>query len=106
MLHLVLTGAWVIAGILNAVLAVAIVARSWPAAALFAVAAVALVAGSLLGWPWLVVLGALAALAGPLVVGLTGVEPLALVHHLVRGGVLAAMLVAWLWTRIPTAPLS
>ncbi|MCC2594440.1 hypothetical protein LKO27_13605 [Tessaracoccus sp. OS52] len=85
--------------VLQVVLAIAVVSRSWWIALLFLAAAALLGRGALRGCRRNLKLGSALALIVPLLVGLTGVEPFELAHHVVRLGVVSGMLVTWLLVR-------
>lgn len=63
--------------------------------AVFAVAGLLIIVGIALRRVLVVVLGAIAAIAGPLATGLTGLEPFELIHHVVRVLLLGVVLTLW-----------
>ncbi|MHA7862302.1 hypothetical protein ACX1DX_13155 [Tessaracoccus sp. Y36] len=91
------------AAALQLVLAVAVLPRAWWISLLFLAAAALLGRGALRGCRRNLILGSALAVIAPLAVGLSGVEPIDIWHHVVRILVLAGILGAWLLSR-PSAP--
>ena len=84
---------------LQVVLAVAVFPRAWWISLIFLAAAALFGRGALRGCRRNLLLGTALAVIAPLAIGISGIEPFAITHHLVRVAVLGGMLVAWLITR-------
>lgn len=94
---------------LQVVLAVAVFPRAWWISLIFLAAAALFGRGALRGCRRNPAnnntginnndTGTALAVIAPLAIGISGIEPFAITHHLVRVAVLGGMLVAWLITR-------
>lgn len=80
---------------LQLALAVAVAPKAWWIAALFAAAAAVLLLGLIRRDRAVLIGGITLAVGAPLAVGLSGVEPFDIRHHLVRLAVVAVMLFSW-----------
>ena len=93
------------AALLQVVLAVAVFTRAWGIALIFLGAAALFARGAVRGCSRNFLVGSILALAAPLLIGLTGIEPFEILHHLLRLAVLGGMLVTWhLIKRSASAP--
>lgn len=94
---------WTLFGLLQFVLAAGLFGTNPLIAAVFAIAGAAMLFGLYRRVDAVFLLGVLAALAGPVAVGLTGIEPFELIHHAVRWTVVALMLALWarFWRAAP-----
>lgn len=91
---------WAAFGLLQFALAAAVAAESPGLAAVFLLAGLSLLFAVIRTSGVALAIGIVFAFAGPLVVGLSGIEPFELIHHVVRGAIIALLAVGWLrWVR-------
>jgi len=86
-------------GLLQLGLAFATFSRSLPPSLLFLASAVCLLLGLIKSNSILIVIGLVVSLTGPLKIGLSGLEPFELIHHVVRAVVVIAIALVWFASR-------
>ncbi|MGL5405774.1 MAG: hypothetical protein ACRDAX_03145 [Propionibacteriaceae bacterium] len=82
-------------GALQLLLGVTMFSRHIPIALVFLAAGLLVIAGALTSHTVIVFLGLVCSIAAPLWVGLAGVEPFEIIHHVVRIAVVTALATFW-----------
>lgn len=102
----IVTGAvWALFGLMQFQLSAFVFARHAAPGVVFLLAGIGILVGLFWNSTPLFLGGVICSLAGPLAVGLLGIEPFEWVHHLVRLAVVAVLILLWVrWWRRPVAP--
>lgn len=82
-------------GLLQFGLAVATFSRALPPALFFLASGICLLLGLIMRNSVAVVIGLVLSMVGPLIIGLSGLEPFELIHHVVRAAVVTVIALIW-----------